>query len=188
MQPKVKLRQGEEVVFQDERAIVTNMRLIGNFTEDDYVIEPSDEYDAIELSDEDQAIELSDEDDEGYDAYELEEVGSPNKFNGGQYGKRAVGVRLLIGGAAVVLAGAILQPILQPDFRIEALVFVTGSIGAMVGLYILLNDLFRPPPNTTVIFSVFDGNDIIASYPEWDNPEAEELVRSFARVKRGMRR
>ena len=115
-------------------------------------------------------------------------MGAPNKFNGGQYGRRAIGIKLLIGGAAVVIVGAVLQPIIQPDQRIEALVFVVGAVGAMVGLYMLLNDLFRPPPNTTVIFPVFDGRDVIVSYPDWDNPQAEEMVRSFARVKRGMRR
>ena len=161
MQPRVELLQDEEIVLEDEQAIITNKRLIGNFGE---------------------ATEG------GFDAYELAEVGAPNKFNGGQYGRRAIGVRLLIGGAAVVAVGAILQPILQPDQRIEALVFVVGAVGSMVGLYMLLNDLFRPPPNTTVIFPVFNGKDIIVSYPDWDNPQGEEMVRSFARVKRGMTR
>ena len=161
MQPRCELLQDEEIVLEDEQAIITNRRLIGNF---------------------------GDAEEGEFDAYELVEVGAPNKFNGGQYGKRAIGVRLLIGGAAVVIAGAILQPMIQPDQRIEALVFVVGAVGSMVGLYMLLNDLFRPPPNTTVIFPVFDGKDIIVSYPDWDNPQAEEMVRSFARVKRGMRR
>ena len=161
MQPRFELLQDEEIVLEDEQAIITNKRLIGNFGEAG----------------------------EGeFDVYELAEVGAPNKFNGGQYGRRAIGVRLLIGGAAVVAVGAILQPILQPDQRIEALVFVVGAVGSMVGLYMLLNDLFRPPPNTTVIFPVFNGKDIIVSYPDWDNPQGEEMVRSFARVKRGMTR
>ena len=116
-------------------------------------------------------------------------MGAPNKFNGGQYGKRAIGVRLLIGGAAVVAAGAVFRSIIiQIGYLAEPIVFVVGSVGSMVGLYMLLNDLFRPPPNTTVIFPVFDGKDVIVSYPDWDNPQAEEMVRSFARVKRGMRR
>ena len=161
MQPRVELIEDEEIVFEDEQTIITNRRLIGNF-----------------------GVEKDVE----FNAYDLTEVGTPNKFNGGQYGRRAIALRLLIGGAAVVLAGAILQPILQPDQRIEALVFVLGAVGSMVGLYMLLNDLFRPKPNTTVIFPIFDGKDIISSYPDWDNPEAEELVRSFARIKRGMRR
>ena len=161
MQPRVELIEDEEIVFEDEQTIITNRRLIGNFGMSK---------------------------DEEFNAYDLAEVGTPNKFNGGQYGKRAIALRLLIGGAAVVIAGAILQPILQPDDRIEALVFVLGAVGSMVGLYMLLNDLFRPKPNTTVIFPIFDGKDIISSYPDWDNPEAEELVRNFARVKRGTRR
>ncbi len=161
MKPKVELIEDEEIVFEDEQTIITNRRLIGNFGVSKDV---------------------------EFNAYDLAEVGTPNKFNGGQYGKRAIGLRLLIGGAAVVIAGAILQPILQPRDEIEALVFVLGAVGSMVGLYMLLNDLFRPKPNTTVIFPIFDGKDIISSYPDWDNPEAEELVRNFARVKRGTRR
>ncbi len=161
MERRFDMFQDEEIVLEDEQAIVTNRRLIGNF-------------DASKEGE--------------FDAYDITQVGVPNKFNGGQYGRRAIGVRLLIGGAAVVIAGAVLQPIIMPDQRIEALVFVVGAVGAMVGLYILLNDLFRPAPNTTVIFPVLDGKDIIASYPDWDNPQAEELMRSFARVKRGMTR
>ena len=161
MQPRIELLQDEEIVFEDEQTVITNMRLIGNF---------------------DASKEVE------FNSYELSEVGAPRKFNGGQYGKRSIAVKLLIGGAAIVAAEAILHPIIQPDQRIEAIVFVVGAIGAMVGLYMLLNDLFRPPPNTTVIFPVFDGKDVISSYPDWDNPDAEELVRSFARIKRGMRR
>lgn len=162
IQPRFELLQDEEIVLEDEQAVITNKRLIGNFG------------DASEGE---------------FDAYELAEVGAPNKFNGGQYGKRAIGVRLLIGGAAVVAAGAVFRSIIiQIGYLAEPIVFVVGSVGSMVGLYMLLNDLFRPPPNTTVIFPVFDGKDVIVSYPDWDNPQAEEMVRSFARVKRGMRR
>ena len=162
MQPRFELLQDEEIVLEDEQAVITNKRLIGNFG------------DASEGE---------------FDAYELAEVGAPNKFNGGQYGRRAIGVRLLVVGAAIVAAGAVFRSIIiQIGYLAEPIVFVVGSVGSMVGLYMLLNDLFRPPPNTTIIFPVFDGKDVIASYPDWDNPQAEEMVRSFARVKRGMRR
>ena len=162
IQPRFELLQDEEIVLEDEQAVITNKRMIGNF---------------------------GDASEGGFDAYELAEVGAPNKFNGGQYGRRAIGVRLLIGGAAIVAVGVVFRSIIiQLGYIAEPLIFVVGAVGSMVGLYMLLNDLFRPPPNTTVIFPVFDGKDIIVSYPDWDNPQAEEMVRSFARVKRGMRR
>ena len=162
LQPRFELLQDEEIVLEDEQAVITNKRIIGNF---------------------------GDASEGGFDAYELAEVGAPNKFNGGQYGRRAIGVRLLIGGAAIVAVGVVFRSIIiQLGYIAEPLIFVVGAVGSMVGLYMLLNDLFRPPPNTTVIFPVFDGKDIIVSYPDWDNPQAEEMVRSFARVKRGMRR
>ena len=162
MKPRVELIEDEEIVFEDEQTIITNRRLIGNFGVSKEV---------------------------EFNAFDLAEVGTPNKFNGGQYGKRAVALRLLIGGAAVVFAGAVFRSIIiQFGYLAEPVVFVAGAVGSMVGLYMLLNDLFRPKPNTTVIFPIFDGKDIISSYPDWDNPEAEELVRNFARVKRGTRR
>ena len=162
MQPRFELLQDEEIVLEDEQAIITNKRLIGNFSDDE----------------------------EGeFDVYELAEVGAPNKFNGGQYGRRAIGVKLLIGGAAVVAIGAVFRSlIIQLGYLAEPIIFVVGAVGSMVGLYMLLNDLFRPPPNSTVIFPVFNGKDIIVSYPDWDNPQAEEMVRSFARVKRALTR
>ena len=162
MQPRVQMLHDEEIVFEDEQTIITNKRLIGNF-----------------------GVAKDVE----FNAYDLTEVGTPNKFNGGQYGRRAIALRLLIGGSVVVVAGAVFRSIIiQLGYLAEPLVFVAGAVASMVGLYMLLNDLFRPKPNTTVIFPIFDGRDIISSYPDWDNPEAEELTRSFARVKRGMRR
>ena len=94
----------------------------------------------------------------------------------------------MFGGLAIIVAEVLIQMQFGLNQQIEAGLFLAGSLAAVIGLYLVLNSLFRPAPNTTIIFPVLQGDDIIVSYPEWDNPEAEELVRRFARAKRGIGR
>ena len=161
MQPQIELLSDEEIRFQDDQVIVTSRRLIGNLDSS-----PVGKYTGINLS----------------------EVGPPNKFNGGRYGRQGLGLRLMFGGLAIIVVEVLIQMQFDLNQQIEAGLFLAGSLAAVIGLYLVLNSLFRPAPNTTIIFPVLQGDDIIVSYPEWDNPEAEELVRRFARAKRGIGR
>ena len=166
MLPDIELLDDEEIRFQDEQVVVTNRRIIN----------------AAALGD-------AGGDAGRYDGVSLGDVGPPNKFNGGQHGRRALGVRLLALGLAVVVFQTIFSSAIKSVLaQLEAALFLIGSLAAVVGLYLVLNSLFRPAPNTTIIFPVVQGEDIIASYPDWDNPTAEELVRAFARAKRGVAR
>jgi hypothetical protein len=157
MQTSIELLDNEEILFDDEQIVVTTQRLIGNF-------------------------ETADEGD--FDEAGLRDVAAPKKFNGGYHSRRSIALRLLAAGIAAVLVGAWAESNLDLADIIDALIFVAGTVAAMVGLYMMVNSLFRRSPNTTVIFQVFGGPHVIASYPEWDNPQAEELVRQFARAKR----
>lgn len=159
MQNSIQLLPDEEILYEDDRAVLTNRRLIGNFGRAK---------------------------DGEFDHSELREVGPPNKFNGGHVGRRDIGIKLTVGGIVVLVALSYLQPRIGIPNLIEVLVFLASSLAATVGIYLLVNGLFRNAPNTTVIFPVLQGEDIIASYPEWDNPEADELIRRFARIKRGI--
>ena len=161
MQRQIELLSDEEVRFQDDQIIVTNRRLIGNLDSS-----PIGKYSGINLT----------------------EVGPPNKFNGGRHGRKGLGLRLMIGGLVVIGAEVFIQMQFGLNQQVEAALFLAGSLAAVIGLYLVLNSLFRPAPNTTIIFPVLEGDDIIVSYPEWDNPDAEELVRRFARAKRGIGR
>lgn len=160
----LRLGDGEDVLFADDRIAVTSRRLIGNFGA---------------------AKEGA------FDESELGSVGAPNKFNGGYQSRRQLAVQLLICGLGVVAVGAVFTDTIR-DFpygrMIEGIVFLAGALSATAGIYLLINSLFRNRPNTTVIFPVLEGDEIIASYPDWDNPQAEELTRNFARAKRGITR
>ena len=157
MRTSIDLIADEEILFEDEQVVVTTQRLIGNF-------------------------ETADEGD--FDEAGLRDVAAPKKFNGGYHSKRWIALRLLAAGIVVVLVGAWVESNIDLADLVDALIFVAGTVAAMVGLYMMVNSLFRRAPNTTVIFQVYGGPHVIASYPEWDNPQAEELVSQFARAKR----
>lgn len=163
MQTAIQLLDDEEIRYQDDQIVVTNRRIIG----------------------------LSGSDEPGrYDGLSLGDVGPPNKFNGGQHGRRTLGLRALAIGIVIVIAQTVFTDTVRSmaGWWMDAALFLVGSLAVVVGLYLVLNSLFRPAPNTTIIFPVIQGDDIIVSYPEWDNPDAEELMRAFARAKRGIGR
>ena len=158
----LRLGDGEDVLFADDRIAVTSRRLIGNFGA---------------------AKEGA------FDESELGSVGAPNKFNGGYQSRRPLAYRLLAGGVVGVAASAVFRDALMAVWTgLEPLAFLLGALAFTAGVYLLINSLFRNRPNTTVIFPVLEGDEIIASYPDWDNPQAEELTRNFARAKRGITR
>ena len=169
MQSQIQLLPDEEILFENERAVLTNRRLIGNFGSSSAG---------------------------GFDDADLREIGPPNKFNGGYQSKKDIALMLLVVGVAVVAVSMLLRSVFGIDGspealtfqRLEALTFLIGALAFVVGIYLLLNSLFRHSPNTTIIFPVLEGEDIIASFPEWDNADAEELSRRFARAKRGIGR
>ena len=157
MRTSIDLLADEEILFEDEQIVVTTQRLIGNF-------------------------ETAEEGE--FDEAGIRNVAVPKKFNGGYHSRRPVALKLLAAGIVVILVGAWAESNIDFPDLIDALFFVAGAVAAMVGLYMLVNSLFRRAPNTTVIFDVFGGPHVIASYPDWDNPQADELVRQFARAKR----
>ena len=161
MQTRVNLLRSEEIRFEDEFVVLTDKRLIGNFAAGS---------------------------DGDFDASELRDIGPPDKFNGGYQSRRTIGLQLLLGGAAIVIVSSAARSVIGVHQMAEAVLFLVGALSATVGLYLVLNSLFRNAPNTTVIFPVIDGEDIVASYPDWDSPKADELIRQFARTKRGIGR
>ena len=185
------LEDGEEILFADDRIAVTNKRVVslpegGGAPEEEAALFADDR---IAVTRRRLIGNFGSAKEGAFDESELGAVGAPNKFNGGYHGRRPLAFRLLAGGAVGVAAGAVFRQALNAVwFGLEALVFLAGALAFTVGVYLLINSLFRNRPNTTVIFPVLEGDEIIASYPDWDNPRAEELTRSFARAKRSLTR
>ena len=185
------LEAGEEVLFEDEAIAVTNRRVFSRAAAGAAV-----EVDDALFADDRIAVtarrligNFGAAKEGAFDEAELGVVGAPNRFNGGYQSRRPLAVRLLAGGLALAAVGAYFTDALRAvHYLIDPLVFLVGALSATVGLYLLLNSLFRNRPNTTVIFPILDGGEIIASYPDWDNPQADELTRHFARAKRSLGR
>ncbi len=67
---------------------------------------------------------------------------------------------------------------------VEAILFVVGAIAFLVGLYFVSSSVIRVKPHTVVMFQTILSEDVIVSFPGWDNPDAEKLTRVFVRAKR----
>ena len=185
------LEEGEEILFADDRIAVTNERVVSIPQDGAAAVE-----EAVLFADDRIAVtanrlvgNFGTAKEGAFDESELGSVGAPNKFNGGYQSRRGLAYRLLGVGLAVIVAGVYFQNVLRAiHYTLDPLVFLIGALAATAGIYLLINSLFRNRPNTTVIFPVLEGDEIIASYPDWDNPKAEELTRSFARAKRSLTR
>ena len=101
MQGQIELLSGEEIRFQDDQIIVTNRRLIGNL-------------DSSQVG--------------KYSGINLSEVGPPNKFNGGRHGRKGLGLRLMIGGLAVIGAEVYIQMQFGLNQQVEAALFLAGAL------------------------------------------------------------
>lgn len=116
----------------------------------------------------------------------LSDVDYPKKYNGGQKSRTVAGIKLLSGGMAALVIEWIVAEIVSLNETVEALLFVVGALSAVIGMYFLTVSLVQVKPNTTLVFLLAEGGEIIVPFPEWDSPEAEELTKQFARAKSGL--
>ena len=158
----IDLVEDEKILFEGEPVILTNRRLLRK--------------------------KRRSEGGPPWDESPLRNVASFKKVSGGQESHLKDG--LTFGGAGVVLMG--LTFILTDAPRlIGLLVFVGGSLGILIGAYLLLRTLSQMRPHTAVWFDVLneDGTrkqDVPIYFPRRDNPKADELTRRFARARRGL--
>ena len=115
----------------------------------------------------------------------LTDIEAPKKYNGGKYGHKNRGVALLGAGAVVLAVEILVQAAVGMPDTIESALFLVGSLGVTIGLYLIIGGVFQVKPNTTVVFPKMGGGQIIVPFKGWDSPDAEELTRQFAKAKRG---
>lgn len=147
----------EQVMFERPHVVVTNRRLLA-------VNGRSRSYENVELS--------------------LREVGTPKKFNGGQKDRKVAGAKLLGLGLGIIVLELLAEQVANINDNIEMIMFVIGALATVVGVYFLVASLMHVKPNTTVVFPVVEGDEIVVPFPEWDSTEADELTLQFARAKR----
>ena len=113
----------------------------------------------------------------------LVDLASFRLLNVGQQSRLSQGVQATAGGAVVLVVGTLSRGASE---LVEVILFVVGALVLLLGLYYLLTTALRLKPRTTVVFETSALTDVALSFPEWDNPDAKELTRAFARAKRAL--
>lgn len=156
-QRSIALLENEEIIFEGDTVVLTNRRLLANW----------ESAEAAEASDE---------------AFLIDIVGF-QKINGGRTGRLEQGLLSFAAGSALIALEFVVSTI--PEI-VETVVFVLGSLGVLVGTYLVVGSILVVKPNTTVFFEVPEAKNIPVSFPGWDNADADRLTRLYGRAKRGL--
>ncbi len=168
MTNNVKLNEKEEFYFESEQILVTNLRV---FAIQKKAFEGDSVWDEISISD----------------------TSQPEPKNAGKISRKSLGINLSLVGFG--LMGFQIIPYMI--FQINLLSFLGGffeglyflvSMGSLVtGVYLLLNAFLTPNPHTAVLIPIIgQSKDFVVSFPGWDNPKVQELIRQYNRAKRSI--
>lgn len=154
---QLNLNEGESVVFDSPKAVLTNLRLVAAPSK--HVPETAEVL--------------------------LKDIASFQRITGGTQSRLRMGLYLLGAGVAINVASVVLQAGSVPTI-IDILMFLAGMTALIAGMYLTLHSVLRVRPHTTILFLVPGGVDVPVVFEGKDNPQAEDLTRTFARAKRGI--
>ncbi len=155
----VRLEIGEEVLYQTERAVLTNRRLMAS----------------LDMKSRNQPTDEAD----------LRDISGFQKLSGGQESRMKQGVIGLMFGLVLTLIQVALGDTMS--YAVGGVLFMVSALALLIGIYLVLSSYMRIQPNTTVVFNVVGSRDIPVRFPGKDSPLADEMTRLFARTKRGLR-
>ena len=155
---KMQLQRDEEVVFESERAVLTNRRLLANL-------------------DKKRKEDVTDD-------VSLGNVATFKKTNSGRESRMSPGLKLLGGGLFAVFVQVVAMAALPSV--VEMVLFLAGAIGIVMGLYLVMDSVLRVKPYTAVVFTIIGSRDVPVYFPGKDNPDADELARLYVRTKRNL--
>ena len=113
----------------------------------------------------------------------LEDLASFRQVNGGQESRAREGSQAIGVGVVVLIIGWLAGGASQ---LIDAILFLIGALAFLLGIYFVSSSFIRVKPHTVVMFQTILTEDIVVSFPGWDNADAEELTRVFVRAKRAL--
>ena len=113
----------------------------------------------------------------------LGDIATFKLFNVGHQSRLGQGIQASAGGVAALVLGTLAR---SASELLEGILFVVGALILLLGLYYLLTTAVRIRPRTTVLFETAAAQDVALSFPDWDNSDAKELTRVFARAKRAL--
>ena len=113
----------------------------------------------------------------------LGDLASFRQVNGGVESRAREGSQAIGVGVALLVIGTLARGASE---LLEAILFIIGALALLIGIYFVLSSAIRVKPHTLVLFQTILSEDIVVTFPGWDNPDAEELTRVFVRAKRAL--
>ena len=152
------LSENEEILFEGETNVLTNQRLLADWRSGNNA-KPEDEV-------------------------FLKDIIDFRTFSGGQESHLKQGLQIASVGVAITLIEILFSSSLSET--LDVILFMSGALGIVFGLYMILRNFTRLKPHTTILFRVDGRRDIAVSFPGQNSPEADELIRQYTRFKRGL--
>ena len=156
------LLDDEEVVFEREDVVLTNLRLMANWSGG-----------------------------RARDAVTVKDVDGVRKLEGGQESRLEAGLKALAIGATLAAIQVPIDTFLIDSASVpkavnivNTLLFVAWAVGIGTAGYLILTSLIRVKPHTSLLFVRFRGKDVRVSFAGRGSRDAEELRAAFERQKR----
>ncbi len=161
---RLDLLKGEQVLFEREHVVLTNLRLMTNWSGG-----------------------------RAKDVVAVKDIDGVRRLDGGQESRMGAGLRALAAAAALAAVQVPLDALLISRTAVptgvsivNTLLFVAWAVAAGAAAYLILTSLVRVKPHTSLMFVRFHAKDVIVSFPGRNNGEAATLRAAFEREKRSM--
>jgi hypothetical protein len=160
---QIDLSEGEEVLFERDNVVLTNLRLM------------------TEWSDGEAGSEVL-----------VKEIDGVRNLNGGQESKLGSGIKVLTVGAALMAFQLLVERFVITSSAnsglniVNVVLFVVAAVGLGVGTHLIVTSLVRVKPHTSLFFVRFKSKDVRVSFPGRNNEDAERLLAAFNRQKRAI--
>lgn len=161
---RVDLREGEEVVFEREDVVLTNLRLMAGWSNG-----------------------------HAKNVVLVKDIDGVRRIDGGQDSRLEPGLKVFAVGAVLAAIQVPIDTFLIAPSHVARgitifnnLAFIAWAVGVGIGVYLILTSLIRVKPHTSLFFVRFGSKDIRVSFPGRNHADADELRSAFNRQKRAL--
>jgi hypothetical protein len=155
------LAEGEEVLFERDHVVLTNLRLMADWSSG-----------------------------RAKSVVAVKDIDGVRHLDGGQDSRLGSGIKILGVGAVLMATQLLVERFVITASANAALnllnviFFVIAAVGLGVGLHVVITSLVRVKPHTSLLFVRFKNKDILVSFPGKQNEDAEKLRAAFNRQQR----
>ena len=161
----IDLLKDEEVLYEDEVAILTNKRLLTDLKNG----KPKK-------------------------SVEIALVDGVRQIDGGQENRFWLGFKAFVIGVGLSLVQFFIDYFLITESNstqmiriLNTIFFIIGAMTMGSGLYLIINSLLRVKPHTTLIFVRFNGKDVTATFRDRNAHKAFKLKELFLKQQRSLK-